>query len=157
MVNRSGGSESIDTVKMSHIIPYLFFTQSVVSSVGRRRLLIFVLLRVETKHPILFPKSSNLSPRGAQSFRPKCPCMYHSSDRTMNLAVGAGWKMTLTRSRLRRPSDKYEPFSGPSLPDRSWPSKTIKKAPRWLATDLRDGNQSLASPMVIPNNMRGCC
>lgn len=35
-----------------------------------------------------------------------------------------------------------------NLPDRQWPSKTIDKAPRWLATDLRDGNQSLVDPMV---------
>lgn len=35
-----------------------------------------------------------------------------------------------------------------NLPDRQWPSKTIEKAPRWLATDLRDGNQSLVDPMV---------
>ncbi|KAH9998193.1 hypothetical protein F4779DRAFT_165936 [Xylariaceae sp. FL0662B] len=50
---------------------------------------------------------------------------------------------------LKRPWQKYEPFIGPDLPNRTWPSKTIKKAPRWLATDLRDGNQSLASPMTI--------
>lgn len=37
---------------------------------------------------------------------------------------------------------------GPDLPNRAWPSKRLTKAPRWLATDLRDGNQSLATPMV---------
>jgi 2-isopropylmalate synthase len=33
------------------------------------------------------------------------------------------------------------------LNDRQWPSKTIDKPPRWLSTDLRDGNQSLVDPM----------
>jgi hypothetical protein len=35
-----------------------------------------------------------------------------------------------------------------NLPDRQWPSKTLDKAPRWLSTDLRDGNQSLVDPMA---------
>lgn len=51
-------------------------------------------------------------------------------------------------SRLKDPSKKYRPFPTVNLPDRQWPSKTIDKAPRWLATDLRDGNQSLVDPMV---------
>ncbi|KAL8662122.1 MAG: hypothetical protein Q9202_005014 [Teloschistes flavicans] len=50
---------------------------------------------------------------------------------------------------LSNSSEKYAPFSPPSLPSRTWPSKTITKAPRWLATDLRDGNQSLAHPMTV--------
>ena len=33
------------------------------------------------------------------------------------------------------------------LPDRTWPSKRLTKSPRWLSTDLRDGNQSLIEPM----------
>lgn len=36
------------------------------------------------------------------------------------------------------------------LPNRQWPSKTFTKAPIWLSTDLRDGNQALANPMTIP-------
>src|SRR5207244_4068594 len=28
-----------------------------------------------------------------------------------------------------------------------WPAKSITKAPRWLSTDLRDGNQALIDPM----------
>ncbi|KAH6622505.1 hypothetical protein F5144DRAFT_550180 [Chaetomium tenue] len=48
---------------------------------------------------------------------------------------------------LKRASDKYSAFKGPSLPDRTWPSNKITKPPRWLSTDLRDGNQALASPM----------
>ncbi|KAK3396065.1 putative 2-isopropylmalalate synthase [Sordaria brevicollis] len=48
---------------------------------------------------------------------------------------------------LKDPSTKYKPFPPVNLPDRQWPNKTIVKAPRWLATDLRDGNQSLVDPM----------
>ncbi len=33
------------------------------------------------------------------------------------------------------------------LPDRQWPTRRITRAPRWLATDLRDGNQALIDPM----------
>jgi 2-isopropylmalate synthase len=33
------------------------------------------------------------------------------------------------------------------LPNRVWPTRTIDKAPRWLSTDLRDGNQALIDPM----------
>ncbi|AGO11759.1 AaceriADL015Cp [[Ashbya] aceris (nom. inval.)] len=46
------------------------------------------------------------------------------------------------------PSAKYKPFvNRVKLDNRQWPSRTIEKAPRWLATDLRDGNQSLPDPM----------
>jgi 2-isopropylmalate synthase len=48
---------------------------------------------------------------------------------------------------LRDPSQKYRPFPQINLPDRQWPSKTITKAPRWLSTDMRDGNQALIDPM----------
>ncbi|MEV4458909.1 2-isopropylmalate synthase [Microbispora sp. NPDC049633] len=34
------------------------------------------------------------------------------------------------------------------LAGRAWPDATIGSAPRWLSTDLRDGNQSLAEPMT---------
>jgi 2-isopropylmalate synthase len=48
---------------------------------------------------------------------------------------------------LKDPSVKYRPFPQINIPDRTWPSKVIDKAPRWLSTDLRDGNQSLIDPM----------
>lgn len=48
---------------------------------------------------------------------------------------------------LADPSKKYRRFKPLHLPNRQWPSKTIDKPPRWLSTDLRDGNQSLADPM----------
>ena len=48
---------------------------------------------------------------------------------------------------LKDPSVKYRPFPQIDLPNRQWPSRTITKAPRWLSTDLRDGNQSLIDPM----------
>lgn len=48
------------------------------------------------------------------------------------------------------PFAKYRPFLDVvsiDLPDRTWPDKRITTAPRWLSTDLRDGNQSLIEPM----------
>ena len=48
------------------------------------------------------------------------------------------------------PFAKYRPFLDVAtidLPDRTWPDKRITTAPRWLSTDLRDGNQSLIEPM----------
>jgi 2-isopropylmalate synthase len=45
------------------------------------------------------------------------------------------------------PCQRYTPFQPVELPDRTWPGKTITKAPRWLSTDLRDGNQALIDPM----------
>jgi hypothetical protein len=55
-------------------------------------------------------------------------------------------------SRLKDPSKKYRKFKPLDIPDRQWPSRTLDKAPRWLSTDLRDGNQSLADPMVCPRH-----
>ena len=34
------------------------------------------------------------------------------------------------------------------VPDRTWPTKKVEKAPRWLSTDLRDGNQAIVDPML---------
>ena len=45
------------------------------------------------------------------------------------------------------PCHRYTPFKPVDLPDRTWPSRTITEAPRWLSTDLRDGNQALIDPM----------
>ncbi|WP_129840073.1 2-isopropylmalate synthase [Streptomyces sp. RFCAC02] len=45
------------------------------------------------------------------------------------------------------PIHKYRPFDAVDIPDRTWPARRITKAPRWLSTDLRDGNQSLIDPM----------
>ncbi|MGY2735963.1 2-isopropylmalate synthase [Sphingomonas sp. UYP23] len=55
---------------------------------------------------------------------------------------------------LRDPSTKYRPFPTIDLPDRRWPSQTIIKAPRWLSTDLRDGNQALIDPMDAEKKTR---
>jgi 2-isopropylmalate synthase len=45
------------------------------------------------------------------------------------------------------PCHRYTPFRPVDLPDRTWPGRSITKAPRWLSTDLRDGNQALIDPM----------
>lgn len=55
---------------------------------------------------------------------------------------------------LRDPSTKYRPFPTIDMPDRQWPSKTITRAPRWLSTDMRDGNQALIDPMDAEKKTR---
>ena len=52
-----------------------------------------------------------------------------------------------TQTPTRMPINRYTPFAPIDLPDRQWPSNRITKAPRWLSTDLRDGNQALIDPM----------
>ncbi|WP_137130357.1 2-isopropylmalate synthase [Rhizobium sp. FY34] len=44
-------------------------------------------------------------------------------------------------------SRKYRAYPQIQIPDRTWPSKVIDKAPIWCSVDLRDGNQSLVNPM----------
>ncbi|MEP6248055.1 MAG: 2-isopropylmalate synthase, partial [Marinomonas sp.] len=55
--------------------------------------------------------------------------------------------MTNPQNMLRDPSRKYRAFPQVDLPNRQWPSQTITAPPRWLSTDLRDGNQSIIDPM----------
>ncbi|MEQ8395954.1 2-isopropylmalate synthase [Thalassobaculum sp.] len=52
------------------------------------------------------------------------------------------------------PTNKYRPYATVALPDRSWPGKTIDRAPIWCSVDLRDGNQALVDPMDGPRKRR---
>lgn len=52
------------------------------------------------------------------------------------------------------PVHRYTPFMPVDVPDRTWPTKKIEKAPRWLSTDLRDGNQALIDPMTPTRKLR---
>jgi 2-isopropylmalate synthase len=52
------------------------------------------------------------------------------------------------------PIHRYRPFPPIDLPDRTWPTRTITEAPRWLSTDLRDGNQALIDPMSPARKMK---
>lgn len=55
---------------------------------------------------------------------------------------------------LKNPATKYKAFPAINLPNRTWPSKTITKAPIWLSSDLRDGNQALIEPMSVEKKLR---
>ncbi|MFE3762200.1 2-isopropylmalate synthase [Streptomyces sp. NPDC059104] len=46
------------------------------------------------------------------------------------------------------PIHKYGRYEQVDIADRTWPDARVTKAPRWLSTDLRDGNQSLIDPMT---------
>ncbi|CAR22671.1 2-isopropylmalate synthase [Lachancea thermotolerans] len=71
----------------------------------------------------------------------------------VNLAQSAGKAIPPVKLAykymLKDPSKKYKPFKAVTLPNRKWPDNRITKAPRWLSTDLRDGNQSLPDPMSV--------
>ena len=55
---------------------------------------------------------------------------------------------------LTDPSRKYRPFPKVDLPGRTWPDAAITVPPRWLSTDLRDGNQALIDPMDAARKQR---
>ena len=50
--------------------------------------------------------------------------------------------------------EKYRPYAGPDLTDRTWPGMRIETAPVWCSVDLRDGNQALIEPMDGARKMR---
>ncbi len=49
---------------------------------------------------------------------------------------------------------RYRQFPPINLPERTWPSKVITKAPIWCSVDLRDGNQALEKPMNLEQKIR---
>ncbi|TYL51814.1 2-isopropylmalate synthase [Nocardioides sp. BGMRC 2183] len=51
------------------------------------------------------------------------------------------------------PHQRYTAFEPVTVPDRTWPDQRITRAPRWLSTDLRDGNQALIDPMSPTRKM----
>ncbi|MFE2156887.1 2-isopropylmalate synthase [Streptomyces lydicus] len=53
------------------------------------------------------------------------------------------------QQRSGMPTERYTAYPPLDLPDRSWPAKTLTRAPQWCAVDLRDGNQALAVPMDL--------
>ena len=52
------------------------------------------------------------------------------------------------------PFHLYRSFTPIPLPDRTWPTRVIRKAPRWCSVDLRDGNQALIDPMDAERKRR---
>lgn len=54
---------------------------------------------------------------------------------------------------LQQPASKYRPFAPVGLKDRTWPDAVLAKAPIWLSTDLRDGNQALIEPMSVERKL----
>jgi len=53
----------------------------------------------------------------------------------------------------KSPIHRYQPFAPIDLPDRTWPTKQITRAPQWWSVDLRDGNQALIDPMDPPRKL----
>ncbi|AKH82384.1 2-isopropylmalate synthase [Streptomyces sp. CNQ-509] len=64
--------------------------------------------------------------------------------------AGRGTPVTAATVRQQpsgMPVHRYRPYDAVDIPDRTWPGNRITQAPRWLSTDLRDGNQALIDPM----------
>jgi 2-isopropylmalate synthase len=55
---------------------------------------------------------------------------------------------------IRHPEQKYRRFEPIKLTDRQWPNVVLDKAPIWMSTDLRDGNQALIDPMSVETKLR---
>ncbi|MDM4767431.1 2-isopropylmalate synthase [Pelomonas sp. SE-A7] len=55
---------------------------------------------------------------------------------------------------LKQPNQKYRAFPRVALPARRWPDAQLSRAPIWLSTDLRDGNQALIEPMDLQRKLR---
>jgi 2-isopropylmalate synthase len=55
---------------------------------------------------------------------------------------------------LKQPQQKYRAFAPIRLTDRCWPDAVLQRAPIWLSTDLRDGNQALIEPMDLQRKLR---
>ena len=49
---------------------------------------------------------------------------------------------------------KYKKYPAMDFPERTWPNKTIEKAPIWCSVDLRDGNQALPIPMSVEKKLK---
>jgi 2-isopropylmalate synthase len=52
------------------------------------------------------------------------------------------------------PFGRYTAFEPVTVPDRTWPDAKLTRAPRWLSTDLRDGNQALIDPMTPARKLK---
>ena len=55
---------------------------------------------------------------------------------------------------LKQPATKYRAFAPIRLADRTWPDAVLDRAPIWLSTDLRDGNQALIEPMDMARKLK---
>ncbi len=55
---------------------------------------------------------------------------------------------------MTMPFARYTAFPPIDLPDRTWPTRVIDRAPQWCSVDLRDGNQALIEPMDAERKLR---
>ncbi|WP_408895995.1 2-isopropylmalate synthase [Nocardioides sp. R1-1] len=71
------------------------------------------------------------------------------------MTTNARPSVTVPRQQASRmPFHRYTAFEPVTVPDRTWPDQKITRAPRWLSTDLRDGNQALIDPMSPSRKMK---
>lgn len=81
----------------------------------------------------------------------------HSNGGNNNLLLPEAKYIGSPQKPSRMPYAKYAayqlqvPFD---YPERTWPTKTLQRAPRWCSVDLRDGNQALVNPMDSERKLR---
>lgn len=78
----------------------------------------------------------------------------HSAQGIQMISFGTRPQSKPVQQPSPMPFERYCPFIPVDVPDRTWPAKRIEKAPRWLSTDLRDGNQALIDPMTPARKRR---
>ncbi|MEZ4355954.1 MAG: 2-isopropylmalate synthase [Myxococcota bacterium] len=76
-----------------------------------------------------------------------------TNETTNEARGGPGRRPAANRPGLMA-SGRYRPFEPIALPDRRWPARHLRRAPRWCSVDLRDGNQALVSPMGWERKIR---
>ena len=57
------------------------------------------------------------------------------------------------KSKFSQLVKKYRPYPPMHFPERTWPDKSISRAPVWCSVDLRDGNQALIQPMSLEKKL----
>ncbi|KAJ7858271.1 2-isopropylmalate synthase [Mycena olivaceomarginata] len=102
-----------------------------------------------SKYRLLAIQSAMLSPQTTVSLRRRFPNPCDLDDKKIVFKWVAFYSTSLFLLKTD-PSTKYVPYRAVPFPigyTRQWPNKRNNSAPRWLSTDLRDGNQALVNPM----------
>src|SRR3569623_253396 len=78
-----------------------------------------------------------------------------ASSQAPALRLSISWRQLMEETAmLKQPHTKYRAFPPVGLKDRTWPDRTLTRAPLWMRTALRDGNQALFEPMNAERTLR---
>src|SRR3569623_1657728 len=78
-----------------------------------------------------------------------------ASSQAPALRVSISWWLLMEETAmLKQPHTKYRAFPPVGLKVRTWPDRTLTRAPIWMRTALRDGDQALFEPMNAARKQR---